>query len=61
EVTARYGWINDERLAILEMAEASGLRLIHPDERNPMEASSYGTGQLIMAAIEEGAKEIWLG
>ena len=61
EVTAHYGWINDRQIAILEMAEASGIQLLSTDERNPMEASSFGTGQLIKAAIAEGAKEIWLG
>ena len=60
-VVARFGWVRDQHLAILEMAEASGLRLLDKEELNPMEATSYGTGQLIQAAIKEGAKEIWLG
>ncbi len=47
--------------AIIEMAAASGLGLLPMDKRNPMRTTTYGTGQLIMAAIEAGARQIILG
>ncbi|MBQ8968793.1 MAG: glycerate kinase [Bacteroidaceae bacterium] len=48
-------------LAVLEMAEASGLSLLSPEERNPMLATTYGTGQLIVDAIQRGACHIIIG
>ncbi len=47
-------------LAIIEMADASGLKLLSPGELSPMEASSVGTGELIFKAVEKGASEIIL-
>lgn len=47
--------------AVLEMAEASGLRLVPPPERDPLRLSSYGTGELIRAALDRGARRILLG
>jgi glycerate 2-kinase len=47
--------------AIIEMAEASGWRLLKPDELNPEQCTSAGTGQLMLAAIERGCKQIILG
>jgi glycerate 2-kinase len=48
-------------VAVIEMAAASGLGLVGPDERDAMAASTFGTGELILAAIEAGAKEVYLG
>ena len=48
-------------LAIVETAAASGLGLVDPSEREPLEASTFGTGQLIVAAIEAGADLVYLG
>ena len=50
-----------DRVAVVEMAAASGLGLVAPDERDPVAASTFGTGQLIVAAIEAGADVIYLG
>lgn len=47
--------------AVIEMAQASGLHLLKPEERNPLVASSYGTGQLIADAISRGATDIIIG
>ena len=47
--------------AVIEIAQASGLTLIAPEERNPLIATSYGTGQLIMDAIRRGCKHIIVG
>ncbi len=60
-IEARYGIVLDGRVAVLETAAASGLCLLEKDERNPLRATSYGTGELIADALEEGVEEIWLG
>lgn len=57
---AGWGWLGDGT-AVIEMAEAAGLALTPPSERDPMRASSYGVGQLIAAALDAGATRIILG
>lgn len=52
---------NPKRTALVEIAAASGLDLLAPDKRNPMLATSFGTGQLMLEAIEQGAEAIILG
>jgi glycerate kinase len=47
--------------AVIEMAKASGLMLLEPDERNPMAATSYGTGQLVADAVRRGCRHIIVG
>ena len=47
--------------AVIEMAEASGLTLLKPEERNPMVATSYGTGQLIADAVRRGCRHVIVG
>ncbi len=47
--------------AVIEIAKASGLTLLSPEERNPMVATSYGTGQLIVDAVRRGCKHIIVG
>ena len=59
--TASYGLLPDGRTAIMEMASASGLELVPTDRLEPMQATTYGTGELIRAAVEEGARDIILG
>ena len=59
-VEAKYVLI-DKETAFIEMAEASGLQLLSNEERNPMETSTYGVGQLILAALDRGASRIVLG
>ncbi|MCU0443853.1 MAG: glycerate kinase [Microscillaceae bacterium] len=60
-IEAKYGISADQQTAFVEMAQASGLVHLEDWERNPMNTSSYGTGELILAAIEQGAKTIILG
>ena len=60
-IISRFGWIPETKCAIIEMAEASGLKLLANDELNPMVASSRGTGELILDAIKNGAQKIILG
>ena len=59
EITAQY--LLHEELAVIEMAEASGLTLLTKEERDPMVATSYGTGQLVVDAVRKGAKHIIVG
>ncbi len=59
-VSAFYGGIDNGGVAVIEMADASGLHLLERHELNPLRASSYGTGQLMCAALDAGAKEIIL-
>jgi glycerate kinase len=58
-VEAAFGLSGD--VAIVETAAASGLSLVAEDERDPLRASTYGTGELILATIEHGAKTVYLG
>jgi glycerate kinase len=50
-----------DQTAVVEIAQASGLPLLTPEERNPMVATSYGTGQLIVDAVRRGCKEVIVG
>lgn len=61
KVTASYGLLGDKRTAVIEMAEASGLPLVEKEQRNPLVATTYGTGELIADAINRGVEEIILG
>jgi len=56
-----FGLLEKGRVAVLDMASASGLELLSKDELNPMKACSYGTGELIRAALDSGAKELIIG
>ena len=60
-VKAKFAYDAERRLAILDMASASGIELLQKYELNPMLASSYGTGELLLAAKNIGAQEIILG
>lgn len=60
-VMARYGILGDGTTAVIEMAEASGLPLVPRERRNPLKATTYGTGELILDAIERGASAIIIG
>ncbi|WP_338508890.1 glycerate kinase [Pseudomonas poae] len=59
-VQARWGWLADSHTAIIEMAEASGLQLVAPGQRDACSSSTYGTGELIRAALDLGARRIIL-
>lgn len=58
-VAARY--LLNGKTAVIEIAQASGLTLLTPEERNPMVATSYGTGQLVADAVRQGAEHIIVG
>ena len=59
-VEAQYGLLPDGT-AIMEMASASGIELVPEDQLNPMDATTYGTGQLVRHLVEEGHTSIVMG
>ncbi|MGE7271725.1 glycerate kinase [Brevibacillus panacihumi] len=60
-IRAVYGILGDDATVIIEMAQASGLPLLRPDERNPLITSSFGTGELIVHALNEGYRKFIIG
>lgn len=60
-VVASFGLLGDGRTAVLEMASASGLWLVPPALRDPLRATTRGTGQLLLAALEAGARRVIVG
>ena len=56
-----YGLLGDGETAVIEMAAASGLHLAPPGRRDPRITTSYGTGELMLAALERGVKAVILG
>ena len=58
---AKWGMLGNSKTAVIEIAEACGLHLVSANKRNPMAASSYGVGQLVIAALDKGAKKIIIG
>ncbi|MDB5002823.1 MAG: glycerate kinase [Mucilaginibacter sp.] len=61
EITASFGLVDNGRTAVIEMANASGIRLLKPTELNPMQANTTGTGELIKAALGKGVNKIIIG
>ena len=61
QVPAFFGLMGDDKTAVIEMAAASGLHLVSPNLRNPMLTTSYGTGELILAALDHGVDHIIVG
>ena len=61
EVDAQFGILAGEETAVIEMASASGLTLVPADKRNPLRTTTYGTGQLIRAALEAGCRRLIIG
>lgn len=59
-VQARYGILKN-KTAILEMAAASGLPLVTSEEKDVMKATTYGTGQLVKAALDHGCRNLYIG
>ena len=60
-LTASYGILGDNKTAVIEMAQASGLPLLTESERNPLVTTSYGTGQLITDALDKGYRRFIIG
>ncbi len=60
-VTARWGLLSDKVTGVIEMAAASGLALVPPQELNPLLTTTYGTGELILDAMEKGCRKLIIG
>ncbi len=60
-VTATFGILGDGQTAVIEMAAASGLPLVPPQLRDPLHTTTYGTGQLIEAALQRGCRQLIVG
>lgn len=61
KISAVYGILGDGDRAIIEMASASGIHLVKREERNPLITTTYGTGEIILDAINRGVKHIVIG
>src|SRR5215471_15634534 len=61
EIDARYGWIDQAKLAVMEMSEAAGMRRLAETECDPIRASTFGVGEMILDATNRGAHEIIVG
>jgi glycerate kinase len=61
EIDARYAWVDDQQLAIMEMSEAAGMRRLQSDELNPEITGTFGVGKMILDAAKCGAQEIIIG
>ena len=61
KVTTYYGILGDHKTAVIEMAKANGIELLAKERRNPLITSTYGTGELIKAALDEGVEKIIIG
>jgi glycerate kinase len=61
EMEARYAWIEDGELAVMEMSEAAGMRRLSESERDPVRATTFGVGEMILNAASRGANEIIIG
>jgi glycerate 2-kinase len=61
EIDARYAWIDERKLAVIEMSEAAGMRRLTESERDPLRATTFGVGEMILDAATRGANEIIIG
>jgi glycerate 2-kinase len=61
KVDAAFGLLDGGQTAVIEMSAASGIALLKPADRNPLNTTTFGTGELIAAAVRDGARKIILG
>lgn len=61
EISAPFGLIHEGQTAVIEMADASGLRLLKREELKPLIATSFGTGEQMKVALDKGVKKIIVG
>ncbi|MFD1506233.1 glycerate kinase [Georgenia yuyongxinii] len=60
-ITATYGYVAAEQLAVVEVAAAAGIDLVAPAERDPLRASSAGVGEMLLDALDRGARRVVVG
>lgn len=61
KVNATYGILKETNTAIIEMAQAAGLTLVKKELRNPLNTTTYGVGEMIKEAIDEGCRNFIVG
>ena len=61
KVRTYFGLLADRQTAVIEMAKANGIELLAEEKRNPLITSTYGTGEMIKAALDQGVKKIIIG
>ncbi|WP_429971810.1 glycerate kinase family protein [Fructilactobacillus sp. Tb1] len=61
KVDSYFGILGDGKTAVIEMAKASGIELVPPEKRDPFITTTFGTGELIIAALNEGVQKIIIG
>lgn len=61
KVTCSYGILENGRTAVMEMAEAAGLKLVPKDQLNPLNTTTYGVGEMIKDAIKRGCRDFIIG
>lgn len=61
KVQAKYGYIEKDKKAVIEVAKACGLELIDIEKRNPLITTTYGVGEMILHALDNGAKHLIVG
>ncbi|MEY2489690.1 MAG: glycerate 2-kinase [Verrucomicrobiota bacterium] len=60
-LAARYVWLRDRRIAVMEMSEVAGLWRIAPHLRDPLRANTYGVGEMLLEAARHETKEVIIG
>jgi glycerate 2-kinase len=60
KIASNFGWSPENKTAVIELAAASGLRLLQPHAYDPLHATTFGTGELMLEAIKKGAEKILL-
>jgi glycerate 2-kinase len=60
-IEARYAWLRDGAMAVMEMSEAAGGQRIAPEERDPVRADTFGVGEMLIDATGRGATEVIVG
>ena len=61
EIDARYAWVDNRKLSVMEMSEAAGMRRLRPNEYDIDRANTFGVGEMILDAAKRGAQEIIIG
>src|SRR5205809_1253539 len=61
EIDARYAWVAKRKLAVMEMSEVAGMRRLSDTERDPLRASTFGVGEMILEAAQRKARQIIIG
>ena len=60
-IQARFAWSEADKLGVMEMSETAGLRRLRAEERDPTRASTFGVGEMMLAAAKRGAQQIIIG